>query len=200
MRPRAPTACSATAALPPHTHPSTPAVAREQMKFLVFDTAADAILAALPASAAEDAVVSLGVSLLSGAIAGTLAAIISQPADVVLSRVAKGEGSAQLVGKLPGSVNQLALIRQSAVLIQRELGFSGFYLGLPSRCLWSGAIIGGQFFLYDLFKQALHLTANDLTQFYDAFGASAAFAAASAAGSASVAVAGASAAAALGGM
>jgi len=151
-------------------------------KFLIFDYAADAIFAALPPGSADDSLVSLGVSLLSGAIAGVCSAILSQPADVVLSRVAQGEGSAAQVGKLPGSVNQLNLIRNAAVDIMSELGMAGFFLGLPSRCLWSGAIIAGQFFLYDLFKQALHLTAADLGLFYDAFGVSAAFGALSASG------------------
>ena len=40
------------------------------VKFLVFDTAADAITAALPAAIAADGAAQLGVSLLSGAIAG----------------------------------------------------------------------------------------------------------------------------------
>lgn len=141
-------------------------------KFLIFDTAADAILAVLPAGSGDDPLVSLSVSLLAGAIAGVASAIVSQPADVVLSRVAQGEGSSAQVGKLPGSINQLALLRNAAVDIMSELGLGGFFLGLPSRCLWSGAIIAGQFFLYDLFKQALHLTAADLSLFYDAFGAS----------------------------
>lgn len=117
------------------------------VKFVIFDTCADAILAALPAGAADDAATSLLVSLLSGAIAGVGAAIISQPADVVLSKVAQGDGSKDYVGQLPGGVNQLALLQQAAGAIVRKYGVSGLYLGLPSRCLWSGAIIAGQFFL-----------------------------------------------------
>ena len=57
----------------------------------------------------------------------------------------------------------------------RKYGLGGFYLGLPSRCLWSAFIIGGQFTLYDVFKSALHITAADLTLFYDALGATVAF-------------------------
>ncbi len=142
------------------------------VKFLIFDTAADAITAALPPDLAEAAFVSLGVSLLSGAIAGVAAAIVSQPADVVLSRVAQG-GEAALEGQLPGDINQFALIVQQAKAVNRLFGVKGFFLGLPSRCLWSGAIIAGQFFLYDVFKTAFHIAATDLTQFYDALGASA---------------------------
>merc|ERR1712072_962297 len=140
------------------------------VKFLIFDTCADAILAALPAGASDDTFIALGVSLISGAIAGVGAAVISHPADVVLSKVAQGDGSKDYVGQLPGRVNQLALLQQTAKVIIRKYGIQGLYLGLPSRCLWSGAIIAGQFFLYDVFKGALHVTTADLTLFYDALG------------------------------
>ncbi|KAL1507057.1 hypothetical protein AB1Y20_007919 [Prymnesium parvum] len=146
------------------------------VKFLIFDTCAEAIKAALPAGAAESAAVGLAVSLVSGALAGVCASIVSQPADVVLSRVAQGDGSSETVGRLPGRVSQAALLRQAANDILRKQGVAGLFRGLPSRCLWSSAIIAGQFFLYDVFKAALHLSAQDLTLFYDALGASAAFA------------------------
>ena len=55
-------------------------------------------------------------------------------------------------------------------MVYRQLGLGGFYLGLGSRCLWSGAIIAGQFFLYDVFKGLMHVTATDLTLFLDALG------------------------------
>ena len=67
----------------------------------------------------------------------------------------------------PGRVNQLQLLKQEALVVYREFGVSGFYLGLGSRCVWSGAIIAGQFFLYDVFKGAFKVTAADLTQFLD---------------------------------
>jgi len=142
-------------------------------KFLVFDTASDAIFAVLPPGAGDDLAVSLGVSLLSGAIAGALSAVISQPADVILSRVAQG---AKEGGALPGGVNQFALIVEEARSVMRKFGPSGFYLGLASRCVWSCAIIAGQFCLYDVFKSALHVTAADLTLYYDALAATSAFA------------------------
>ena len=59
----------------------------------------------------------------------------------------------------------LALLQTAALSIYRSRGLPGFFLGLPSRCLWSGAIIAGQFFLYDVFKTALHVQAADLTTF-----------------------------------
>ena len=39
-----------------------------------------------------------------------------------------------------------------------EKGPAGFFVGLGSRCLWSGSIISGQFLLYDAFKNLLHVT------------------------------------------
>lgn len=136
------------------------------VKFLIFDSCSDAILALLPADARADAVITLGVSLLSGAIAGVAAAVVSQPADVLLSRVARGGGECQ--GALPGGVNQLRLLQTEGLAIYRNYGPGGYFLGLGSRCLWSGAIIAGQFFLYDVFKGLMHVTANDLTLFLDA--------------------------------
>lgn len=136
------------------------------VKFLIFDSCSDAILAQLPADARAGAAVALGVSLLSGAIAGVAAAVVSQPADVLLTRVARGGG--ECAGALPGDVNQLRLLQTEALAIYRNYGPGGFYLGLGSRCLWSGAIIAGQFFLYDVFKGMMHVTANDLSLFYDA--------------------------------
>ena len=181
---RFPRPCLALPSPCPRTHPHVanpshrPQVLFGMVKFLIFDYCADAIVAALPAGTdLESALVTIGVPLLSGTIAGVCAAVVSQPADVVLSKVAQGDGSVQEVGRLPGGVNQLALLQQAAGAIIRKYGLQGLYLGLPSRCLWSGAIIAGQFTLYDIFKQALHVTAADLTLFYDALGASAAGAA-----------------------
>jgi len=87
----------------------------------------------------------------------------------VLSKISQG-GDEQ--GELPGAVNQVALLLQETRAIFKRYGIGGFYLGLGSRCLWSGAIIAGQFVLYDLFKSALHVTATDLGEFYDALGSS----------------------------
>ena len=135
------------------------------VKFLVFDSCADAIFASMPMEAQDDALITVGVSLLSGAIAGVASAIVSQPADVVLSAVAKGAEPGVEQGSLRGKVDQIALLTTTARGINRQYGFGGFYLGLGSRCLWSGAIIAGQFFLYDVFKTALHVQAADLTTF-----------------------------------
>ena len=103
------------------------------VKFLVFDSCADAIFASMPMEAQDDALITVGVSLLSGAIAGVASAIVSQPADVVLSAVAKGAEPGVEQGSLRGKVDQIALLTTTARGINRQYGFGGFYLGLGSR-------------------------------------------------------------------
>lgn len=51
--------------------------------------------------------------------------------------------------------------------ITDERGLGGLFLGLPSRIVWSGAIISGQFLLYDVCKTALHVSSDDLRVFLD---------------------------------
>lgn len=51
--------------------------------------------------------------------------------------------------------------------IVEERGLEGLFLGLQSRIVWSGAIISGQFLLYDVCKTALHVAAGDLKVFLD---------------------------------
>lgn len=48
-----------------------------------------------------------------------------------------------------------------------EQGPGGLFLGLGSRIVWSGAIISGQFLLYDVCKTALHVASDDLRVFLD---------------------------------
>lgn len=38
------------------------------------------------------------------------------------------------------------------------------------RCVWAGTIIAGQFLFYDLFKNILQVTSEDLTLFLDVLG------------------------------
>lgn len=94
------------------------------------------------------------VSLLSGAVAGVSASIVSQPADAVLTRMKDSQ-----------SLDAAAVISEIW-----ERGPKGFFVGLSSRCVWAAAIIAGQFLLYDVCKMILQITADDLTLFLDVIG------------------------------
>jgi solute carrier family 25 (mitochondrial phosphate transporter), member 3 len=81
----------------------------------------------------------LGVSLASGVIAGVAAAIISHPADTLLSKVNKagagGEGS----------------IASRLTNIAKEIGFVKLCtVGLGARCVMIGTLTAGQFLLFDI--------------------------------------------------
>lgn len=97
----------------------------------------------------------LGVTLFAGAISGALSSVISQPADSVLTYVAKNKVGNSSFGVLEGGM----------IMVDKE-GIGSLFRGLGSRYLWASAIISGQFFLYDIFRNMLGINAQDLTQVF----------------------------------
>jgi solute carrier family 25 phosphate transporter 3 len=83
------------------------------------------------------------VNLGSGLIAGFAAAIISQPADTMLSKINKTQG-------LPGESVASRLVK-----IAGELGIRGSFAGLPTRLFMVGGLTAGQFAIYGDIKKAL---------------------------------------------
>ncbi|EKU21506.1 mitochondrial phosphate carrier protein, partial [Nannochloropsis gaditana CCMP526] len=124
------------------------------MKFLVFDSVGIAIFTAAP-FLRESVASSLAVSLFSGAVAGVASAIVSQPADTILSRM---------------NAEARPSVMEAVSSILAERGVQGLFVGLGTRCLWSGSIISGQFLLYDVFRNLLHVTSEDLAQYMDVIG------------------------------
>jgi len=83
-----------------------------------------------------------GISLGSGIIAGFAAAILSQPADTLLSQINKGHGP---TGSMPHRLAVLA----------REAGFKGLFAGLGPRMVMTAGLVSGQFLIYGAIKDAL---------------------------------------------
>ncbi|PLB47869.1 putative mitochondrial phosphate transporter Pic2 [Aspergillus steynii IBT 23096] len=85
-----------------------------------------------------------GVSFLGGYIAGIFCAIISHPADVMVSKLnadrQAGEGAMKAVSRIYGNI-----------------GFSGLWNGLPVRIVMLGTLTGFQWLIYDSFKVFLGL-------------------------------------------
>lgn len=79
-------------------------------------------------SAGMQTVINLG----SGLIAGFAAAIVSQPADTMLSKINKTKG-------LPGEGTTSRLIK-----IAKELGLRGSYSGIGARLFMVGTLTAGQ--------------------------------------------------------
>ncbi|KAL1978116.1 hypothetical protein VTN31DRAFT_975 [Thermomyces dupontii] len=83
------------------------------------------------------------VNLGSGLIAGFAAAIVSQPADTMLSKINKTQG-------LPGESTTSRLIK-----IGKELGFRGSFSGLGARLFMVGTLTAGQFAIYGDVKRLI---------------------------------------------
>lgn len=112
-------------------------------KFLVFERASELYYKIVgPKEKLSDAAVT-GVTLLSGLTAGFAAAIVSQPADTLLSKVNK-------VPKAPGQ-STVGLLAQ----LLKELGFIGSFAGLPARLVMVGTLTSLQFGIYGSLKKAL---------------------------------------------
>jgi len=86
----------------------------------------------------------LAVSLSSGVIAGVVAAIVSHPADTLLSVINKaGAGGT-------GSTTQ------RLINLAKEMGFRKLCIaGLPARCLMVGTLTAGQFGIFDTVMSAV---------------------------------------------
>merc|ERR1712048_732681 len=80
----------------------------------------------------------LVVTFAAGYIAGVFCAIVSHPADTIVSYMNKAKGS---------SVGDAA----------RTLGFSGMWAGLGPRIIMIGTLTALQWFIYDGVKVALRL-------------------------------------------
>ncbi|KZW01616.1 putative phosphate transport protein MIR1 [Exidia glandulosa HHB12029] len=82
------------------------------------------------------------ISLGSGIVAGFAAAILSHPADTLLSQINKGHGPD---GPMLSRLAALA----------RQAGFSGLFAGLGPRMIMTAGLVAGQFLLYDACKHAM---------------------------------------------
>ncbi|SPO03530.1 probable mitochondrial phosphate carrier protein [Cephalotrichum gorgonifer] len=111
-------------------------------KFVVYEKVSEAIFSVFPKKDMSDSL-QTATNLGSGLIAGFASAIISQPADTMLSKINKTQG-------LPGEGTTTRLIK-----IAKELGFAGSFAGLPTRLFMVGTLTAFQFAIYGDLKKAL---------------------------------------------
>jgi solute carrier family 25 phosphate transporter 3 len=107
-------------------------------KFVVQDFAQESIYNVAAPDRKVSGGTKFGISLTSGVIAGVAPAIISHPADTLLSKINKaGEGG-------EGSM----FVRMGRIAAQQ--GIANLCLvGLPARCVMIGGITAGQFGIFD---------------------------------------------------
>lgn len=80
-----------------------------------------------------------GVSFLGGYIAGIFCAVVSHPADVMVSKINSDKKPTESVG-------------QAVLRIYSKIGFGGLWNGLPVRIAMIGTLTGFQWLIYDSFK------------------------------------------------
>lgn len=111
-------------------------------KFVVYEKVAEAVYQVFPKKDMADSMQTV-VNLGSGLVAGFAAAIVSQPADTMLSKINKTPGA-------PGEGTTTRLIK-----IAKELGLKGSYTGIGARLFMVGTLTAFQFAIYGDIKKAL---------------------------------------------
>ncbi|KAK0618055.1 mitochondrial phosphate carrier protein 2 [Bombardia bombarda] len=115
------------------------------MKFASFETIVEMIYDRLPGSKNDySKSAQTGVSFVGGYLAGILCALVSHPADVMVSKLNANRG--------PGEAFGAATSR-----IYKDIGFKGLWNGLPVRIVMIGTLTGLQWMTYDYFKIFLGL-------------------------------------------
>jgi len=114
-------------------------------KFVVFEKVSETVYQYVDKSKTSD-IMQTVYNLGSGLIAGMAAAVVSQPADTMLSKINKTKG-------LPGEGTTSRLIK-----IAKELGLKGSFGGLGARLVMVGTLTAGQFAIYGDIKKALGAT------------------------------------------
>jgi len=169
-------------------------------KFLTFDLIAKALVAFLNSQSEEGALpiqvgvgpAGLAISAFAGAIAGIAGAIVSHPADLILTKTsARRRSSARAVPKQPnaedieGGSNENEIDMDDASLatneesgdwrdvvkdlISKEGGIANLFVGLGARSIFFFLVIGLQFFLYDYVKNLFQVGSDDLNLVLDVF-------------------------------
>ena len=110
------------------------------MKFASFETIVEMIYARLPGQKSDySKAAQTGVAFTGGYMAGILCAIVSHPADVMVSKLNAQRKSGEAFGAAMGR-------------IYKDIGFGGLWNGLPVRIVMIGTLTGLQWMIYDSFK------------------------------------------------
>ncbi|KAF5675005.1 mitochondrial phosphate carrier 2 [Fusarium heterosporum] len=110
------------------------------MKFASFETIVEMIYERLPGQKSDySKAAQTGVSFTGGYMAGILCAIVSHPADVMVSKLNSNRQPGEAFGSAMGR-------------IYKDIGFGGLWNGLPVRIVMIGTLTGLQWMIYDYFK------------------------------------------------
>ncbi|KAB5572457.1 mitochondrial carrier domain-containing protein [Coniochaeta sp. 2T2.1] len=110
--------------------------------FVVYENAIEQAYKWVDKSTMSSATVT-AINLGSGLVAGVAAALVSQPADTILSKINKEKGNTKV-----GTLRRLSQIA-------RDTGFRGSYAGIQARLVLVGGMTAIQFAIYGDVKKAL---------------------------------------------
>lgn len=118
------------------------------VKFSTFESAVSAIYQQLgKPKESYGTLAQTGVSFLGGYIAGIGCAVVSHPADVMVSKLNSdrqaGEGAGQAVSRIYG-----------------QIGFKGLWSGVGLRIVMIGTLTAFQWLIYDSFKVSIGVSSN----------------------------------------
>jgi len=120
------------------------------MKFVAFERIAEAIYARIPKPKSEmTKVEQMGVVFTAGYLAGILCAVVSHPADTMVSKVNKLQ--------MPGGIMDKMKFIYRGDAQTPGIGFAGLWAGLGPRTFMVGTLTGLQWFLYGAFKAQVGL-------------------------------------------
>lgn len=106
------------------------------MKFASFETIVEMMYARLPGDKDDyGKAAQTGVSFSAGYLAGILCAVVSHPADVMVSKLNAYRAPGEAFGAVMGR-------------IYKDIGFRGLWNGLPVRILMVGTLTGLQWMIY----------------------------------------------------
>jgi len=124
-------------------------------KFTVFDISTERLYDAFPA-AHEQLKLSLLITLAGGVTGGISAALVSNPADTVISEMKKSKAKVS---------PQEALSN-----ILERAGGKGLFKGLTLRMFYYSLVASLQFLVYDSVRLALNIGTDDLKEYFDVLG------------------------------
>ena len=163
-----------------------PTVSRELpfaiAKFLTFDFIATTVVYLINMQVIEQGglpiqvgvgPIGLTISALAGAFAGIAGAIVSHPADLILTKTSANKNK----NKPTPSENGHSKIEDSGPawigvvkeIVSQKGGVSNLFVGLGARCVFFFLVIGLQFFLYDYVKNLFQVGSDDLSLVLDVF-------------------------------
>ncbi|KAG0196515.1 mitochondrial phosphate carrier protein [Mortierella sp. GBA30] len=113
-------------------------------KFVIFEHASEVMLNVAGGEGNVSGGALTTINLGSGLIAGVVAAVVSHPADTLLSAINKTSGVGSIISRLAG--------------LAGELGVRGLFLGLGPRIVMVSTLTAFQFAIYGDIKKALGAT------------------------------------------